>query len=56
MKAPLMYPEFPDIFWSFRYALKFIHRKLSSPPLGLLNQVKPKGMHFNDKEVSHGRC
>jgi len=36
MKALLIYPEFPDTFWSFRYALKFIHKKASSPPLGLL--------------------
>ncbi len=36
MKALLIYPEFPDTFWSFRYALKFIHRRASSPPLGLL--------------------
>ena len=36
MKALLIYPEFPDTFWSFRHALKFIHRKASSPPLGLL--------------------
>jgi radical SAM superfamily enzyme YgiQ (UPF0313 family) len=36
MKALLIYPEFPETFWSFRYALKFIHRKASSPPLGLL--------------------
>ncbi len=36
MKTLLIYPEFPDTFWSFRYALKFIHRKASSPPLGLL--------------------
>jgi radical SAM superfamily enzyme YgiQ (UPF0313 family) len=28
-------PEFPDTFWSFKYALKFIHKKASSPPLGL---------------------
>jgi len=36
VKALLIYPQFPDTFWSFRYALKFIHRKASSPPLGLL--------------------
>jgi radical SAM superfamily enzyme YgiQ (UPF0313 family) len=36
MKALLVYPEFPDTFWSFRYALKFIRKKSSSPPLGLL--------------------
>jgi radical SAM superfamily enzyme YgiQ (UPF0313 family) len=36
VKALLIYPEFPDTFWSFRHALKFIHKKASSPPLGLL--------------------
>ena len=36
MKTLLIYPEFPDTFWSFRHALKFINRKASSPPLGLL--------------------
>jgi len=32
----LLYPEFPDTFWSFRHALKFIHKKAALPPLGLL--------------------
>jgi len=36
MKILMIYPEFPDTFWSFKHALKFIHRKVSSPPLGLL--------------------
>src|SRR5512135_556658 len=36
MKALLIYPEFPDTFWSFKYALKFIRKKASLPPLGLL--------------------
>ena len=36
VKALLIYPEFPDTFWSFRYALRFINKKASSPPLGLL--------------------
>lgn len=35
MKVLLIYPEFPDTFWSFKHALKFIHRKVSCPPLGL---------------------
>ncbi len=34
--ALLIYPEYPDTFWSFKYALKFIHRKAALPPLGLL--------------------
>jgi radical SAM superfamily enzyme YgiQ (UPF0313 family) len=36
MKALLIYPEIPDTFWSFRYALKFIGKQAYSPPLGLL--------------------
>ena len=36
MKILLVYPEFPDTFWSFKYALKFIRKKAGAPPLGLL--------------------
>jgi len=36
MKILFVYPEFPDTFWSFKHALKFIRKKASSPPLGLL--------------------
>jgi len=32
----LIYPESPDSFWSFKHALKFIHKRAASPPLGLL--------------------
>ena len=36
MNVLLIYPEFPDTFWSFKYALKFIRKKAAYPPLGLL--------------------
>lgn len=36
MKALLVYPEYPDTFWSFKHALKFILKKANVPPLGLL--------------------
>lgn len=36
MKILLVYPYYPATFWSFRYAMKFIGRKASFPPLGLL--------------------
>jgi radical SAM superfamily enzyme YgiQ (UPF0313 family) len=36
MNILLVYPQFPDTFWSFKHALKFIRKKSSSPPLGLL--------------------
>ena len=36
MNVLLLYPQFPDTFWSFKHALKFIRKKASLPPLGLL--------------------
>ena len=36
MKVVLIYPEFPDTFWSFKHALKFVRKSASYPPLGLL--------------------
>ena len=36
MNVLLLYPEFPDTFWSFKHALKFIRKKAALPPLGLL--------------------
>jgi radical SAM superfamily enzyme YgiQ (UPF0313 family) len=32
----LVYPKFPETFWSFTYALKFIKKKSAYPPLGLI--------------------
>ena len=36
MKALLIYPEFPDTYWSFRHALSFEGKRSAFPPLGLL--------------------
>lgn len=36
MKILLVYPQYPDTFWSFKHALKFISKKAPFPPLGLL--------------------
>jgi radical SAM superfamily enzyme YgiQ (UPF0313 family) len=35
-KALLVYPEMPPTYWSMRYALRFIGKKASLPPLGLV--------------------
>jgi len=32
----LVYPEFPDTFWSFKHALEFVGKRAALPPLGLL--------------------
>ena len=36
MKVLLIYPQSPDTFWGFKYAVKFISRKSSEIPLGLI--------------------
>jgi radical SAM superfamily enzyme YgiQ (UPF0313 family) len=36
MKILLVYPQYPVTFWSFKHALKFVSKKSSFPPLGLL--------------------
>ncbi|MDP2916394.1 MAG: B12-binding domain-containing radical SAM protein [Dehalococcoidia bacterium] len=36
MKILLVYPHYPDTFWSFTHALKFVAKKAAHPPLGLL--------------------
>jgi radical SAM superfamily enzyme YgiQ (UPF0313 family) len=36
VKILLISPEFPETFWSFTHALRFIRRRASHPPLGLL--------------------
>ena len=36
MRVLLVYPEFPDTYWSFRHALTFEGKKAAFPPLGLL--------------------
>ncbi len=36
MKVLLIYPRYPETFWSFRYALRFTFKKATHPPLGLL--------------------
>jgi radical SAM superfamily enzyme YgiQ (UPF0313 family) len=36
MKVLLVYPEYPETFWSFKSTLKIIGKKAAYPPLGLL--------------------
>ena len=36
MKILLVYPQYPVTFWSFKHALRFVSKKSSYPPLGLL--------------------
>jgi radical SAM superfamily enzyme YgiQ (UPF0313 family) len=36
MNVLLLYPEFPNTFWSFKHALEFVDKSAGMPPLGLL--------------------
>ena len=36
MNILLVYPQYPDTYWSFRHALRFISKKAAVPPLGLI--------------------
>jgi len=36
MKILLLYPKYPDTFWSFKHSLPFIRSRAAYPPLGLL--------------------
>jgi radical SAM superfamily enzyme YgiQ (UPF0313 family) len=51
MNVLLIYPEFPDTFWSFKHALRFIHKKASSPPLGLLTVAAMLPAEWNKRLI-----
>jgi len=36
MNILLVYPKYPETFWSFKHILKFVSKKAAFPPLGLL--------------------
>ncbi len=36
MRVLMLYPEFPDTFWSFKHAVRFVSKRGTNPPLGLL--------------------
>ncbi len=36
MNALLIYPKFPETYWSFKHALSFLGKRAAQPPLGLM--------------------
>lgn len=57
MNVLLIYPAFPDTFWSFNYALKFVGKKAAYPPLGLLTvaAIFPEEFHKRLVDVNVDR-
>lgn len=59
MNILLISPRFPDTFWSFTHALRFVRRRASQPPLGLLTvaallppQWKKRLVDLNVRELT----
>lgn len=51
MNILLVYPQYPDTFWSFRHALKFISKKAVNPPLGLITISSMLPIEWNKKLI-----
>lgn len=51
MNILLVYPKYPDTYWSFKHALKFISKKASNMPLGLLTIAPLLPEKWNKKLV-----
>lgn len=51
MKALLIYPQFPDTYWSFKHALKFVGKRAAQPPLGLMTVAALLPPHWQKRLV-----
>ena len=51
MNVLCIYPKFPDTFWSFSHALRFIGKKAAFPPLGLLTVAALLPQQFKKRLV-----
>ena len=51
MNILLVYPTYPDTFWSFKHALKFVSKKASFPPLGLITVAAMLPCEWNKKLI-----
>jgi radical SAM superfamily enzyme YgiQ (UPF0313 family) len=51
MNALLIYPEWPDTYWSFKHALRFEGKRSAYPPLGLLTIAPLLPKHWNKRLV-----
>ncbi len=51
MNILLICPKYPDTYWSFKHALKFVAKKAANPPLGLLTVASLLPGEWNKKLV-----
>ena len=51
MNILLVYPKYPDTFWSFKHILKYVSKKAAFPPLGLMTVGSMLPKEWNKKLV-----
>jgi len=51
MNVLLVYPKYPNTFWSFKYILRFISKKAAFPPLGLMTVASMLPDEWNKRLV-----
>jgi len=51
VNALLIYPEWPDTYWSFKHALPFVGKRSPYPPLGLLSIAPLLPKHWKKRLV-----
>lgn len=51
MNILLVYPQYPDTYWSFKHALPFVSKKAAVPPLGLITVSAMLPAKWNKKLV-----
>ena len=49
MNILLVYPQYPDTYWSFKHALKFVSKKAGNIPLGILTVASLLPAEWNKK-------
>jgi len=51
MKILMVYPKYPNTFWSFKHILRFISKKAAFPPLGLLTIASMLPQNWNKRLI-----
>ncbi len=51
LNALLVYPKYPETFWGFNYALPFVNKKASFPPLGLMTVAAMLPKEWNKRLI-----
>ncbi|MBG0858609.1 MAG: B12-binding domain-containing radical SAM protein, partial [Bacteroidales bacterium] len=51
MNILLVYPQYPDTYWSFKHALKFVSKKAAHIPLGLITVASMLPREWNKRLI-----